>query len=69
MPQYKNGKYLWAPAPAAAEAAVEELRNSRHKRTFPTHLFIVPRLMTPLWRKHLYKAYDLVVTLPVGHLA
>ena len=25
--------------------------------------------MTPLWRKPLYKVCDLVVTLPVGHLA
>ena len=69
MPSYKSGKYLWSPAPAAASAAVEELRKARHQRVESTHVFIVPRLMTPLWRKHLFKAADLVVTLPPGHVA
>ena len=69
MPSYQSGKYLWSPAPAAAAAAVEELRKARHQRVESTHFFIVPRLMTPLWRKHLFKAADLVVVLPPGHVA
>ena len=69
MPSYQSGKYLWSPAPAAAAAAVEELRKARHQRVESTHVFIVPRLMTPLWRKHLFKAADLVVVLPPGHVA
>jgi hypothetical protein len=69
LPSYQSGKYLWSPAPAAAAAAVEELRKSRHKRTCSTHVFIVPRLMSPLWRKHLFKAADLVLVLPQGHPA
>jgi len=69
MPTYQSGKYLWSPAPAAAAAAVEELRKARHQRVESTHVFIVPRLMTPLWRKHLFKASDLVVVLPPGHVA
>ena len=69
MPTYESGKYLWSPAPAAASAAVEELRKARHQRVESTHVFIVPRLMTPLWRKHLFKVADLVVVLPPGHVA
>jgi hypothetical protein len=69
LPVIKRGVYVWAPAPAAAEAAVEELRRARHKRQASQHLFIVPRLMQPEWRKQLYKASDLVVTLPPGHHA
>ena len=48
---------------------VEELSKARHKRQQSQHLFIVPRLMSPLWRKQLYKAADLVITLPCGHPA
>ena len=69
MPTYSRGRYLWSPAPAAAAAAVEELRKARHKRVESTHVFIVPRLMAPLWRKHLYKAADIVLTIPPGHKA
>ena len=67
LPAYSAGKYLWAPAPAAAAAAVEELRKARHKRVESTHVFVVPRLMAPLWRKHLYKAADIVLSIPPGH--
>ena len=69
MPVYSAGKYLWSPAPAAAAAAVEELRKARHQRVESTHVFVVPRLMTPLWRKHLFKAADIVLILPPGHEA
>ena len=48
MPSFKSGKYLWAPAPAAAAATVEELRKARHQRVESTHVFVVPRLMMPL---------------------
>ena len=47
--------YLWCPAPAIAAVALEELRKSRHKRPDLTHIFVCPKLMTPLWRKHLLK--------------
>ena len=69
MPSYKSGKYLWSHAPAAASAVVEELREVCHQRVESTRVFVVPRLMTPLWRKHLFKAVDLVVVLPPGHVA
>jgi hypothetical protein len=53
----------------AAEIAVEELRKARHKRQESMHLVVIPRLMHPHWRKQLYKAADIVITLPAGHIA
>ena len=69
LPCTKSGTFVWTPAPCAAEAAVEELRKARHKRQKSKHVFIVPRLMQPLWRKHLFKAADIVLTLKPGHPA
>ena len=69
FPVIKGGFMVWAPSPCTADVAVEELRKARHKRQISQHLFVVPRLMTPLWRKQLYKAADLVVTIPCGHQA
>jgi hypothetical protein len=68
-PLLKKGIFIWTPAPCAAEVAVEELRKARHKRQNSMHLIVVPRLMHPHWRKQLYKASDLVLSLPVGHSA
>ena len=69
LPCIKQGLFIWTPAPCAADVAVEELRKARHKRQESQHLFIVPRLMQPLWRKNLYKAADLILTLKPGHPA
>jgi len=57
---------LWTPPPAAASTAVEQLSFSRMKRPHLAHVFVVPRLMTHLWRKQLFKLADLVFTLPVA---
>jgi hypothetical protein len=59
-PQLKAGTYLWHPPPAAANAAVEELRRARLKRQDSTHVFVCPRLMTPYWRRQLHKVADFV---------
>lgn len=56
---------LWAPAPFAAPAALEELLISRHKHTHLNHIVIIPRLATALWRK-LYKVSDVVFDVPLG---
>ena len=69
LPCVKSGTFVWTPSPCSAEAAVEELRKARHKRQKSKHVFIVPRLMQPLWRKHLYKAADIVLTIKPGHPA
>jgi hypothetical protein len=58
--------FLWAPPPAAAGHAVDQLMLARHKRMHHTHIFICPRLFTSLWRRKLHKVADLVLELPVG---
>ena len=66
MPGLRSGIYVWAPPPAAADTALEELRKARHKRQDSTHVVLVPRLMTPRWRKQLHKAADCVFEMPAG---
>ena len=66
MPTVKSGFFVWSPAPAAAETAIEELRKAWHERQRSHHLGVIPRLMQPYWRKQLYKAADVVITLPPG---
>ena len=65
----QSGVFIWTPASCAALTAVEQLRKARYKRQNSTHIFIVPRLMTPLWRKQLHKASDLLLSIPVDHKA
>jgi len=60
----RHGTYLWEPPPAAADAALEEIRKARLKRRSSTHIVLVPRLCTTLWLKQLYKASDIVLYLP-----
>lgn len=66
-PKIKSGIYIWTPAPAAADVALEQLRIARIKRQKSTHLVIIPRLLTSQWLKQLYKAADLVVFCPAIH--
>eukprot|EP00980_Cylindrotheca_fusiformis_P025576 scaffold14111_cov133-Cylindrotheca_fusiformis.AAC.3 len=58
------GTYIWSPPPAAAAVALEELRKARIKRQRSTHIFVVPRLCTPMWLKQLYKAADVILEIP-----
>jgi hypothetical protein len=46
-PRIKRGCYLWTPPPAAADVALEQLRQARHKRQDSFHIFVCPKLMTP----------------------
>ena len=57
-PHTRANLFVWVPPPAAADAAVERLRISRHMRPNTFHVVIVPRLMTGRWRKQLGKASD-----------
>jgi hypothetical protein len=50
--------HLWAPPPAVADAALEELLKARHKRTDTFHVLVIPCLMTPRWRRLFNKACD-----------
>lgn len=61
-----GGSYLWSPPPAAADAALEWLGESIHKRSSSIHIVVVPRLMTSRWRKTLGKICDLELTIPCG---
>jgi hypothetical protein len=66
LPRSQTTVFIWAPAPAAADAAIEQLAYSRHKRPWLWHVFLCPRLMTNLWRKRLLKIADVTFSLPVG---
>jgi hypothetical protein len=59
-------QFVWSPPPYAADVAVSELRKSRLKRMQHLHVFICPRLCTPMWRRHFFKAADLVIEIPPG---
>lgn len=62
-----NGKtYIWTPAPAIADVAVEYMAQAIHKRTKSTHIFICPRLMTARWHRTVLKATDLIFSIPIG---
>jgi hypothetical protein len=58
--------HLWAPSPAAADAALEELLKARHKRTDTFHVVVIPRLLTPRWRRLFHKAADCCFTVAPG---
>ena len=60
----RTGKYIWAPAPASADVALEQLRIARIKRQNSTHVFVCPRLLTTEWRKQFQKAVDFYVEIP-----
>ena len=42
------------------------MRKARIKRQTSAHIFVCPRLCSPLWVKQLYKAADIVIEIPVG---
>ena len=54
----RDRMFLWAPPPAVADAALEELLKARHKRTDLFHVVVIPRLMTPRWRRLFNKSCD-----------
>ena len=65
-PKICQGSFVWAPPPAAADVALEELRKARMKRQDSTHVFVCPRLLTTDWLRQLHKAADLVLEIPAG---
>ena len=68
-PHMNGGTYVWAPAPAAAGAALELLGESIHKRPTSVHVVLIPRLFTSSWREQLGKTSDILLTIPLGCLA
>jgi hypothetical protein len=66
IPQHViDGKvYIWSPPPIIADVALEECAKAIHKRTDAYHIFLIPRLYSPLWMQLLYKVSDFVFQLP-----
>jgi len=62
------GSCVWAPPPGAADAALEQLAASIHKRPLGSHIVLLPRLWTSRWRRLLGKICDVVFTVPLGTL-
>jgi hypothetical protein len=50
---------LWMPPPSAMETVVEVFNEDRIVNPHLAHVFAIPRLMTHLWRKQLFKDADL----------
>jgi hypothetical protein len=63
---HSNGHFIWAPPPAIADVALEQMCESFLIRPWNAHVFICPAHMTYWWRKQLRKVSDLVFTIPVG---
>eukprot|EP00956_Cyclotella_meneghiniana_P043382 scaffold267197_cov149-Cyclotella_meneghiniana.AAC.1 len=54
---------LWIPPPSAMPTVIEMFNDDRLERPQYPHVFVVPRLMTHLWRKQLSKDADFSPTL------
>jgi hypothetical protein len=52
------GDFGWFPAPAAADAAIDQFCEALHKRPHCHHVLAILFLMTNIWRKTLLKAVD-----------
>ena len=65
-PLLRKGVFGWFPPPSCADVALEQLRMARIKRQDSSHVFVVPRLLTPRWLKQLWKACDVVLSVPAG---
>jgi hypothetical protein len=57
---------LWTPPPTAMEVVTALFNEDRIARPHIPHVFVVPRLMTHLWRKQLTKDADVVFTVQCG---
>lgn len=66
IPMHEPGSrmHLWAPPPAVADVALEELLKARHKRSDTYHIIVIPRLYTPRWRRLFNKACDFTFSVP-----
>ena len=62
---HSSGSWIWAPPPAAADYALDQLCIAHHKDPSAFHVFVIPRLFTPQWQKQLIKIADYVYTFPL----
>jgi hypothetical protein len=62
-----DGKaYIQVPPPIIADVALEECAKAIHKKTDAYHIFLIPRLYSPLWMCMFYKLSDIVFKIPPG---
>jgi hypothetical protein len=64
----RDQMFLWALPPAVADAAMEELLKSQHKRVDLFHVAVIPRLMAPQWRHLFSKVCDFTSVVSPGPL-
>jgi hypothetical protein len=60
--------YIWSPPPVIADVALEECLKAIHKRSDAFHIFLVPRLYSPLWLQLFYKLSDFSFHISPGSL-
>jgi hypothetical protein len=64
----ENGKVYILPLPhVVADVALEECAKAIHKRTDAYHIFLIPRLYSPLWMRMLYKSQIFVFKICLAH--
>ena len=65
---HRGPEHLWAPPPAAALIALEQISEARHKRPYATkHMVVIPRLLYyEEWRRRFEKEVDFWVMIPTG---
>ena len=61
-----DGRILWMPMPATMETMMEVFNEDRVVHPLNSHICVVPRFMTHLWRKHLGKDADVLMTIVTG---
>ena len=57
---------VWVMAPTVMETALELFGDDRLAHPRWPHVFVIPRLMTHMWRRNLGKDVDVLFTVPVG---
>jgi hypothetical protein len=57
---------VWAPAPAAADAAAEQMAGRIHQHPGLCHVFVAPRLMTARWRRKVGKLSNFHLEIGAG---
>lgn len=65
--RHVEGARLWMPPPAAMETVMEVFNEDRIAHPWNTHIFVVPRLMTHLWRRKLGRDADVLFYAATGN--
>ncbi len=63
---HQKGTFVWSPPPAAADVALEQITTATHKRPVSIYVILFPRLLTAIWRKLLWKLFDVLFFVPTG---